>query len=1271
MFTIYANNELIYDPLNPSYYLFSPKLKLEFGKAGSLEFRIPPDNVYYRSLKQLKTVITVQLDGTEIFRGRVFSIETDFNNLKTIYCEGDLAYLMDSVQKAEKYDGTTHALFSRIIAAHNARVEAYKRFTVGSVTVENRSIKLTGQSGDENPNVGNIDYKQIAIDSVVDDWNSTYDCIQNWLIDYEGGYLRTRYVNGTTYLDFLANKNNTATQEIEFGVNLLDLTQEVTAEELFTVLVPLGDDNLTVKSVNNNSDEIVDEAAVQEYGRIVRTQVFNNVTEPSTLLENGKRFLAEKSNVPVTITVKAVDMHLVDPNAAAIQVGDRVHLVSSPHKLVEYLTCTEIEYDLENPENNTYTFGNPRQSLTQRYREDKRKQEDTYSSSGAGGSAVSAGGAAGSVASAEAKKEANEVKNQIYDEWIDIDPNNPDGIGSLGGLYRQFASDKKVLEQQVGIDFNAQEGNINLYAMKTQVDENTRKTSENKAYVDAQITDTKSQLSLVTSRVNDVEDKEDAHYAELKLWADDTESVIEGKADKIQLTALQTKIGGVEETLDDYKNVLKRQVGIDLDATTGNVNIQSLWTKTNQQEELIQQNSSRIETVSSDTQSQISLITSNLNQANTRIASIQLQSDQNASAINLKADKVTVNADLTTINGKITALEGDINILKAKEITVDELSAKLGQISVLRVNNLIASGSVTAPSIYISGRGENSLVATYNYVNDKLGKIGSANAAGNEHYHLVTENQDGTISIGYATKIPQSFRISATRAYQEGVAAATAAVRITELDRDEHFEDTYNTTTHATTVHLQALASNGNTKGANITVSGSRAYQDGYSDGASAGVEEGYADGVASVTITGVSSRTVPGTGTEYYNSSTHTTSVYGRATASNSDTYDFTLTTSTAAYNDGVANGAAGVTITALERDVNDWFNPNDHKVYIYTIATASNNNTRKNTFITDTTAYDTGYNTGYSTGQSEGYNNVRISSLEKTGQVYNSGRHTTSLTIKATANNGKVKSEMFETDTTAYDTGFNAVTVSVSAGSSRNKNDQTVSVYSSATGSNGATSGTKTTTISVADWISESVNAVSISSLTRHPDKADSYNTSSHNTTVYPYVTLSNGKSSWTSLTVSGASAYNAGIDAVTVSSITRRQNDAYNTSSHNTTVYPQVALSNGKTSWTTFTVSGASAYNAGVSTGGSGVTLSLTTSVSKSKPKVKVVATAAASNGKSATKTEEVDVSSWINTPGITSIYIAMISGNEVSVRAYHPDGSYNHMWLSVGSYWDGYP
>lgn len=461
MFRIYSGQDLIYEPGDSSLAVVQPKLTLEMGKAGSLEFVTVPGHPWNDQILRISTPVQVTDDEEEIFRGRVLSGKRTFYNQREIYCEGDLSYLIDSVQKAEKYSGTTHDLFSKIIQAHNARMPTSKQFAVGNVTVENRSIVLTGQ--DDNPNTGNFDYKQIAINSIVDEWNTTYDYIENCLISYEGGYLMTRRVGNTTYLDWLEDYSSTSTQEIEFGENMLDLNDEINAEELFTVLIPLGDDNLTIKSVNNNSDELVNTAAVEQYGRIVKTHVFNNVTSASTLKENGQRYLATNGVTTSIMTITAVDMHVIHPEIRAIHLGDRVKIVSEPHGLNQYLTCTKIEYDLENPGNTVYTFGREKQSLTERYREDKRKQNDTYGNSADGSYGIGSGAIGAIGAAAEEVKE--KTKNDIYEEWIDVDPDNPDGVVSLGALYRYYKQDRGRIENRVGIDFDATDGSSSLYSM--------------------------------------------------------------------------------------------------------------------------------------------------------------------------------------------------------------------------------------------------------------------------------------------------------------------------------------------------------------------------------------------------------------------------------------------------------------------------------------------------------------------------------------------------------------------------------------------------------------------------------------------------------------------------------------------------------------------------------------------------------------------------------------------------------------------------------------
>lgn len=482
MFQIYAGDSLVYEPGDMNLALLTPKLTLEMGKAGSLEFTVPAGHPYIDILKKLTSPVAVDLDGERIFRGRVLSGSRTFYNQREVYCEGVLSYLVDSVQKAEKFSGKTHDLFRNIIKNHNARMPAEKQFTVGEITVPDQDIFLLGQSAD----VDKYDYTQIAINSIVDNWNTTYDYIETCLISYCGGYLMTRQENGVNYIDWIKDYTNTATQEIVFGENLLDLTDETSAEDIFTVLIPLGDNNLTVKKVNNNSDEIVDAAKVAKYGRIIRTNVFSNVSNAKTLLENGQRYLANNGDAPTTLTLTAIDLHNVYPEISAIHLGDRVYIRSDPHDLSQYLTCTKIEYDLEKPENTAYTFGREKQTLTQRYKENKRKSSDTYGNDATGGGGIGASTAeeAGNwhwlddniseetdekieASEAAMKDEIDGKLSDFYDAWINVNPDQ--GTVNLGATYKLIQDTVTVLEHNVGIDLDAPQGTINIFADITNI----------------------------------------------------------------------------------------------------------------------------------------------------------------------------------------------------------------------------------------------------------------------------------------------------------------------------------------------------------------------------------------------------------------------------------------------------------------------------------------------------------------------------------------------------------------------------------------------------------------------------------------------------------------------------------------------------------------------------------------------------------------------------------------------------------------------------------
>lgn len=519
MYYAYANGELLYCPDDPDRQLISPKLKLEKNKAGEFSFTINKTNPLYSKLEFLTTEITVLWDEDELFRGRVISCDQDFNNNKAIVCEGILAYLIDSVQEGKKFEGNVHDLFRKIISRHNSRVkDENKKFKIGQLTIENRKIRVFGKSEDDD-DIKTLPVDVVAIDNMSEEWSTTYDYIQTNLVDQIGGYIVARRVGNENYIDYLADYVSDTNQKIEFGFNLLDLKNETNIENLFTVLIPIGDENLTIKKVNNGSDELVDKAGVAKYGRIVRTHVFDGVNDAKTLLADGKRYLKEECEIRPTITINAIDMHYLYPDVDRLKVGATVEFASDPHGLKEKITCTEVELDLENLKNSSYTFGNPKPTFTKRYKQDRDK-------SGGGGAARAGAGA------------AKKVVDENYDAYVT--PHPEQGTVNIYAFARTLDNFKNKLETTLKIDLDGPGGSMVLSDITNKLDESNRfmQSSGNSIrMLTDKVGTLSSTMKLQSQWANDLR----AKVAYIELTASHDRTKISQSADEIHFLNTETK----------------------------------------------------------------------------------------------------------------------------------------------------------------------------------------------------------------------------------------------------------------------------------------------------------------------------------------------------------------------------------------------------------------------------------------------------------------------------------------------------------------------------------------------------------------------------------------------------------------------------------------------------------------------------------------------------------------------------------------------------------
>lgn len=338
MFSVWLDGKLLYSSAvnDPYYAIGTPILTLEAGKAGSLSFTMYPNHPEYDSLRRMLGRVAVYEDDTELFRGRILRMETNLYKERKVTCEGDLAYLMDSIADPGEYTESISAHFSRLVDMHNRQVESDKQFAVGIVNVDKATESQTFKT---------------------DSYRTTSAAMSDDLTGVFGGYIRTRRSGGTVYLDYIGDYGKAGNQNIEFGVNMIDFSESVSSDDIFTVLLPTGSEGVTMEGITG-SKYVKIPNAVERYGTVVRAVSFSDIKEAGAELMQAAYDYIEKNykEMPPTLTLTAIDLKRLDFALDGFELGTRIGILSEPHGINGSPVCSKISYNLEYPEKNIYLF---------------------------------------------------------------------------------------------------------------------------------------------------------------------------------------------------------------------------------------------------------------------------------------------------------------------------------------------------------------------------------------------------------------------------------------------------------------------------------------------------------------------------------------------------------------------------------------------------------------------------------------------------------------------------------------------------------------------------------------------------------------------------------------------------------------------------------------------------------------------------------------------------------------------------------------------------
>lgn len=389
---------LLYRPNDPQALVLSPKLTREVSKGGSLVFTMTRDHAQYDMLQKLSTVVQVRRDGKEIWRGRVLKHEADFYNRRVVYCEGALSYFNDSSITPFNYKGTLRQFLQHLIDAHNDQVKSkMKCFQLGTVTAALGNLVV--QFGDADQY------------GVGEDYGKVWDILDKLVLKVFGGYFYCSFDSSTglnvlNYCDQAVEAKRQTAQKIEYGRNLLNLSETTDATDLYTRIYPIGGkhtvdtskwyyklmwwrdpskdkheerwgimetDAATVAqylpasgySYNLEEGWIQNNAAVQKFGIITRIVELDTDSANDTFAA-GVQALQQNYAMKTSYVIRAVDLVDAGYDTDRLDFSMYSHIISAPHSVDAVMLCTKLVEPLEKPAQKEFTFGMTRRTLTDR-----------------------------------------------------------------------------------------------------------------------------------------------------------------------------------------------------------------------------------------------------------------------------------------------------------------------------------------------------------------------------------------------------------------------------------------------------------------------------------------------------------------------------------------------------------------------------------------------------------------------------------------------------------------------------------------------------------------------------------------------------------------------------------------------------------------------------------------------------------------------------------------------------------------------------------------
>lgn len=341
-------------------------LTFEKNKPALLTFSLYPNSDYYENLESYISEVIVFDGNKKVFDGQVISVDDGMDST------GIFNYNVCCIDRLDYLNRTKTGRWDIHPGAYQNKDENIPESEINDpyIIKQNITVKKYVELMLSNHNSKVADNRKIYLGSC--DINDGVTCTADreitltelqTLAEKNDAYMELYEDDeGKLKLDFLQNINKVGSK-LEKGINITSLDREGSLDTIITRIIPLGKENLTIKSVNNNIEYIEDTSLKAKYGTIEEVVKFDDITVASNLLTKAKKYLATVNDNSYSISISSKDLSYINQDFSKFEINQECEIYINSLGLYQKHRIIKVEIDIDTPYNSSLTFSKSSQSL--------------------------------------------------------------------------------------------------------------------------------------------------------------------------------------------------------------------------------------------------------------------------------------------------------------------------------------------------------------------------------------------------------------------------------------------------------------------------------------------------------------------------------------------------------------------------------------------------------------------------------------------------------------------------------------------------------------------------------------------------------------------------------------------------------------------------------------------------------------------------------------------------------------------------------------------